>query len=160
MFISYWLPEYSDDAHVQEYIERFETLIDPAAPDAIDIKKKYPWVTGRVGNWWVAHYYECCKILSTLTVRFKENGTWSDVSGAIAGDSPVVIGTKFGQGHIILIVGETEKDWICHDPYGVAPDYKKTDGAYVYYDKQWLKTWRNTAGKSIGENPIIMYAGR
>lgn len=53
---------------------------------------------------------------------------------------PCVIGGKFTpSGHIVAVVGYNDRGLICHDPWGVAPEYKNHNGAYVVYEYEYLK---------------------
>lgn len=62
------------------------------------------------------------------------------IRGQIDLGYPVVVGGRFtASGHIILVVGYSPTGLICHDPYGVAPDYKNHNGAYVTYSYEYLK---------------------
>ena len=58
---------------------------------------------------------------------------------------PIVVGGRFtASGHIIAIVGYNENGFVCHDPYGVAPDYTNHNGAYVTYGYDYMKAKLST----------------
>lgn len=114
------------------------------------IKKNVP------GSSWIMQYFAsnsanlCWPVLERLADEilnpdfecyFKGIPNYRAVEKVIKQDQlPILLGTTLtGAGHIILLVGIEEPNFVCHDPYGNAlTNYKDANGAYVKYPYQFL----------------------
>lgn len=174
MFLSSQIPGFILDKHfIATYLDDIEVHIGQRGIGE-QLVLKYDWiakacVSGFSSQWWLIQrdclQYYLQKFGINKQIIFKDTvGTWQEVSDALKMGSPVIIGTKLppSDGHIILIVGETETHWICADPYGNAFNlYKGSNeisGKDVQYDKFWLTTYTEKMVTGIDGAIIIMYA--
>jgi len=97
-----------------------------------------------------SHWPLCLKRLNSIGVKgeFKDiydttNIPESEIKKALSIGSPVVTSTRLTDfGHIILIIGETNNNWIVHDPWGDGFKGYLSGGSgnSVQYSKSFLRT--------------------
>lgn len=169
MFLSYYIPEPTNDAFVKAFIERIDLAINPKADLGAKIKQAYSWITKDMTLWWLSQkvaiesYLAKHNISPTLTFR-ESDGTFEELIAALK-KGPVIVGTnKLGglpNGHIILLVDYEDKTkcFIAKDPFGNAySGYKDTNGDNVCYPVEWFKNYTlNVTGKGTGPQGRIRY---
>jgi hypothetical protein len=157
MLLSFWSKDIdgSDDQLLSEYLDDVESTIgNPGIAEKV--KRKYNWIRGRTSLWWLVHKEAVEKWLWQRGIKgesvFHDKSVPFDtLPELIEKYGVIVLGTKkmggLPGGHIILAVGYTDTDIICHDPFGNAnTNYKNHDGSYVQYSKNFLEKY---AGKTI-----------
>lgn len=176
MFLSSLIPNFLlDDEFIKKYVDNVEVHVGEKGLGE-KLILKYDWIAQAAkkglmtSQWWyiqrdAIQIYLQQNGINFYDIIFKENdGTWEEVSAALRNGSPVILGTVLPptQGHIILIVGETDSHWICADPYGSAMNLYKVNpeiaGKDVLYDKQWLKLHTEEKVTKIKNRIRIMYA--
>lgn len=165
MFISRWAPQYtSSDEYVRQHVQKIESQVGGSSW-LNKILLKYPKISREsyTSLYWDIQKEAIQDALAPYLVKvaFEYSSSWDTVSRALKRQSPVILGTKLPptKGHIILIVGEDEANWICHDPYGNARNGYVQDGVsgkYVKYNKKWLS---NYVEGSLGTGTICVIYG-
>lgn len=83
-------------------------------------------------------------VIGKQFVKYKEKQPIEVIKAEIDKGYCVVFGGAFTRaGHIVCAVGYTDLGLVCHDPFGVAPDYRDRDGAYVVYSYPYLAKIRS-----------------
>lgn len=99
----------------------------------------FPWVKKPTSQWWLTHQLAITEYLNKEGVKGKavyvDKCSWDDFYKLVE-KGPVMIGTGFFSGHIILAVG---KD-VYHDPFGNAVgNYANQNGESVFYSREFLQ---------------------
>lgn len=76
-----------------------------------------------------------------LEVRFIRNDFESEIKKAIDGEMPVICGTYiFGNvGHVILIVGYDDNNWVVHDPANDWGQERWPDGGFTWKNADFVR---------------------
>lgn len=83
-------------------------------------------------------------VIGKQFVKYKEKQPIDVIKAELDKGYCVVFGGAFTKaGHIVCAVGYTDLGLVCHDPFGVAPDYRDRDGAYVVYSYPYLAKIRS-----------------
>lgn len=143
MFISYFLNKNPDDKGLAEYVNDIEIKINPNARIAKKAINQFKWISGFTSLWWLVQREGIQDRLQDKKIIYKESIDDDEISSMLRSGSPVIVGTNrlpgLGGGHIIIIVGEDEDDWIVNDPFGDATTaYLQANGSNVKYNKNWL----------------------
>jgi hypothetical protein len=163
MLICYHLRRPADDAGLADYIRDIEVMVG-SAPIAKRAMAQMQWITGYTSLWWPVQRAGIESRLPEHNVVMRINdGTAEELTEALH-SGPVIIGTNklpgLRGGHIVLVVGDDGENWIVHDPFGDATTaYVIRNGAYVRYNKTWLKGYTENVTGQVGKIRI-MYAQR
>jgi hypothetical protein len=166
------IPQDKVQEYELEYVDDTEVLVGKKGI-AERLIMKFPWLTGRSGQWFIVHQNAIYERLINAGVAFKDvimydgSGLWSAKTGKKTVvnktweevvDNPLMNGSfilttgKFPptNGHIVPIIGMTQDNYIVEDPYGNAlTEYKDTDGHDVQYSKEFMKKYC--------KGPIVIY---
>jgi uncharacterized protein YvpB len=144
MLMSYFTAKITagDDAGLAQYVDDVEANVGKPGIGEI-IKRKYNWISGNTSYWWLVQEAAITKWLNERGLighaKFINGGTYADISIALI-NGPVILQTnKLGGlpgGHIILLVGMENENFIVNDPYGNAnTKYVDKNGHQVLYSK-------------------------
>jgi len=151
MLLGYYAPERYDatnDDQLAWFIDDVEQKVGKHGIGEIEAAEH--GIQGWTSIWWPV---EQAGINKYLRLAGKlGNAIFKDATCSLAqlddllDQGPVIIGTNqlggLPGGHIILILEQDGTDYICHDPFGDANgNYQSDDGAYVRYNKDWLKPY-------------------
>lgn len=155
MLLSHYIKEYETKAKESEYVDDVEVNVGkPGIGEELEKKYNLP---GRSGQYWIIQKEAIeRKMLAagfTGKMIFKEAMPIDEVTAAIDAGSPVIAGTGFGSGHVLLVCGHEEIGLKCEDPYGVGPTYSNTNGHQVLYTwpiiQQYFYSVTKQAGKML-----------
>jgi len=152
MFMSYYSSLYdgSDDKGLRYYVDNVEATVGKKGIGE-KVRKKFSWIAGRTSLWWLTQKDGIEHYLWTSGVKgqvvFVEDRKKSlDHLKLKVQNGPVILGTKkiggLPGGHIILLVGVSEKGFYVNDPFGNATkNYKDHDGDTILYPFEYIEKY-------------------
>jgi hypothetical protein len=145
------------DKMLSKYLDDVESTIGEKGI-AEKTKKRFNWITGRTSLWWLIQKYGIEKWLWREGIKgnaiFRDKDISFNELSKLLDKGPVILQTKkiggLKGGHIILAIGYTDKQIICHDPFGNAlTKYRDHNGDSVHYPKEWLKKYTGSMIRCI-----------
>lgn len=120
------------------------------------IKQRYNWIKGNTSYWWLVQQAGIKEWLNRYGI--KGHAVYADSCPIdklidLVEQGPVIVGTKniggLKGGHIILLIGYENGNFIVNDPYGNAvKNYREHYGEAVKYSKEYLQKYL-TGGRCL-----------